>query len=223
MPNFSHHSVIEQLLTALTDRWRMKLTLLTVIGETDSWPSLDRLCFSRRPTVFPIFSVGFLSRNYPARVGPRFLQTSLTPSHWPGPIFSRTYCRPVYESSVVKLSNVFSGNTLLRPRKARRRIRPPLLRPSSSCLSLYLSLSFSLHTKVQSRVKSACATSIPRRLASHVTLAAWLIASLADPSSHWRPVALSHSLEITVTVPTLSLRYNQVNRTCFRVHLSLSI
>lgn len=178
-------------LTALSDGWRMKLTLLTVIGETVCRRSLDRLCFSRRPTVFPIFSVGFLSWNYPARVGPRFLQTSLTPSHWPGPIFPRTYCRPVYESSVVKLSNVFSGNTLLRPRKARRRIRPPSAPP------LHFSLSLSL---LRYRVKSACATFIPRRLASHVTLAAWLIASLADLSSHWRPVALSHSPEITVTV-----------------------
>lgn len=148
MANFSHHS-IGQLLTAVTDRWRMKLTLLTVIGETDSWRSLGRLCFSRRPTVFPIFSVGFLSRNYPARVGPRFLQTSLTPSHWPGPIFSRTYCRPVYESSVVKLSNVFSGNTLLRPRKARRRIRPPSAPP----LTVSLSISLSCYTKVQCRVE----------------------------------------------------------------------
>lgn len=145
MANFS----IEQLLTAVTDSWRMKLTLLTVIGETDSWRSLGRLCFSRRLTVFPIFSVGFLSRNYPARVGPRFLQTSLTPSHWPGPIFSRTYCRPVYESSVVKLSNVFSGNTLLRPRKARRRIRPPSAPP----LTVSLSISLSCYTKVQCRVE----------------------------------------------------------------------
>lgn len=53
-----------------------------------------------------------------------FLQTPLTPSQWPRPILQRSLCSAFYDSFVVKLSNVFSGNTLLRSRKARRRIRP---------------------------------------------------------------------------------------------------
>lgn len=75
--------------------------------------------FSRPYFTFPHFWQCGFCRSTSSAVA-RFLPAWVTDR---GPS-SRASPVALYDTSLVKLSNVFSGNTLLRPRKARRRIRP---------------------------------------------------------------------------------------------------